>query len=111
MWLTTSRYAASKKAKPGVLFRDFNTEKFWRVAEQWAKHNLVFISEESAPSKNWVVVWEKDYRRSAANQKKNTSKYTDRGEEAPKARMSKEKLFVWYQQPDPSAFKRPKYPF
>lgn len=104
-------YMASKKAKPNKLFAVFDTDKFWKRAQELAKRNLVFVSEESAP-KGWKVVWSKDYRRGAANQHKFTKKYTDKGEKAP-TKMSVEKLFMWHKLPPKEYFttRSPKYPF
>jgi len=104
-------YAQSKVAKPNKDFAQFDHDTFWRTMERWGKHNLVFVCEEVAPDNgNWVVVWQKPYRRGAANQRKNTRQYTERGEKAP-VKMSVEKLFLYKTPPKRSVFDRPKFPF
>lgn len=40
----------------------FNPVVFWKVMRKWSKHNLVFISEETAPS-DFISIWNKNIRR------------------------------------------------
>lgn len=37
----------------------FDHEKFWKVMDEWAKFNIVFVSEFIGPNdcKNWKIVW------------------------------------------------------
>lgn len=104
-------YIRSMKAKPNENFAKFNHHKFWKTMERWAQNNLVFVCEEECPEEfadNWIVVWEKDYRRGQANQRKNTRQFKDG--KAP-GKMSVEKLFLYKYPPSAKAFKKPKYPF
>ena len=55
-------YAQSKKAKPNKLFAEFDTERFWEDVRRLSRNNLIFISEELAPS-DFICVWQVDYRR------------------------------------------------
>lgn len=39
-------------------FYNFDSDEFWRIAEEWSKDNYVFVSEYIAPP-GWVCIWEK----------------------------------------------------
>lgn len=40
----------------------FDSDKFWKWAEEKSETNIVLVSEESAPN-NWECIWEKDILR------------------------------------------------
>jgi DNA adenine methylase len=65
----------------------FDNAKFWDVAREWSKNNLVVISETTAPD-DFVNVWELERYRSAAQ----SSKTRFKDEDAKTHNM--EKLFV-----------------
>lgn len=101
-------YESSRVGKPNKLFSQFDTDKFWRYAEDLSQDNLVFVCEEDAP-KGWVCVWKKPLRR-VTNQKKFTDKYTKQGKKAPTV-LAMEKLFMFEEPPDVRAFDDPRYPW
>ena len=39
-------------------YDEFDNEKFWNKMREWSKHNIVFVSEVSAPD-DFVSVWSK----------------------------------------------------
>ncbi len=39
----------------------FDNDEFWRVMEEWARDNVVFVSEYNCPL-SWDVVWERDVK-------------------------------------------------
>jgi DNA adenine methylase len=49
--------AATKYAR----LDDFDSDEFWSVAEKWARHSSVFVSEYSAPD-NWQSIWQSNPR-------------------------------------------------
>jgi DNA adenine methylase len=52
----------------------FDSTRFWKRCEEWAKVADVYVSEESAPS-GWEVIWEKEAFRSVnTNNQKATEK-------------------------------------
>ena len=59
----------------------FDHDKFWNVMRVWSKDNLVFISEETAPS-DFKCIWKKKYARGKGLSKSGRTVY--------------EKLFVYH---------------
>lgn len=59
-------YANSKKE---YYNKNFNTDEFWKWAEEQSKNNKIYVSECQAPD-NWKIIWQKPYKRTVANQTK-----------------------------------------
>jgi DNA adenine methylase len=53
---------------PAKLLDKFDSNNFWDTVRKWSKNNLVFVSEEKAPS-DFVAVWSKVYNRTARSGK------------------------------------------
>jgi len=51
----------------------FNHDQFWNTMREWSKHNIVIISEYSAP-KDFKCIWKKDVRISIDNLKTSQKK-------------------------------------
>lgn len=49
----------------------FDSNKFWKIMDRWAKSNLVFVSEAS-PRKGWKTVWQMDLKTSGKLNKPRT---------------------------------------
>ena len=47
-------------------FQNFDHEKFWNVMRKWSKHNIVVISEKTAP-KDFKCIWKGGYKVSFLN--------------------------------------------
>lgn len=48
-------YKRNQECSRNPLFRDFDHAEFWARAQRWSEKNIVFVSEERAPS-GWVSV-------------------------------------------------------
>jgi len=62
-------------------YLEFDSEKFWNQVRKWSKHNVVFVSEKTAPD-DFIAIWKKRKQRSISQSKKtrfkdkNTKKYS-----------------------------------
>jgi DNA adenine methylase len=63
---------------PSKYLNTFNSNIFWKTMRKWSKHNLVFVSEESAP-KDFIEIWRKNvFRNPGNNSKGRKNKHTDK---------------------------------
>jgi DNA adenine methylase len=58
------------KNTTGYSVGDFDHEKFWNVIRKWSKHNMVLVSEYTAP-RDFKVVWKKKRIQTIALSKNN----------------------------------------
>lgn len=68
-------------------YDEFDNEKFWNKMREWSKHNIVFVSEVSAPD-DFVSVWSKPKARSVSQSKKTRFKGKSK-------KWTREHLFVY----------------
>ncbi len=64
-------YLGTKRTTNNNFLKDFDTDEFWRIATEWSKDNIVFISEVDGniPKKykdKFVIVWSMDSHRSVS---------------------------------------------
>jgi DNA adenine methylase len=87
-------YAVTKfpiKYRTGTKKYDvFDNEEFWDIMRKWSKHNLVVVSETTAPT-DFVEIWNTEKYRSAAQSKK--TRFNEKSDK-PSVTHSVEKLFV-----------------
>jgi len=57
-------YARTVNYIPSKSLINFDHARFWNTMRRWSKHNLVFISEETAP-KDFVCVWKTKINRTS----------------------------------------------
>lgn len=58
-----------KSSKKDYYNRDFNYDKFYEWCRKMSKNNKIYISECSMPE-DFIICWEKEYKRTLANQSK-----------------------------------------
>ncbi len=77
-------YISSLNTGQNKHLRYFDTDEFWETMIDWGKNNLVFVSEESIPSKYkkyFKLIWKKDRKKKVGVESK--------------GRKSTEKLYVY----------------